>query len=184
MPNRDGSLRTHTVGTPEEGRWQGWVRFPSLMSAARAARWAVGLDTTKKQARSRAGHVRQQLNARPGQPAGSHAGDIPAGVCHSFARRGHCRWGEDCRHTYSHTTAQSDFEFMDADPGRIKDAWAKKQSEMAQVIVDGECKTVTVVNVDRNEMTARLESGSVRALDLDQLIQDTADHYAPREEEK
>ena len=23
-----GSLRRHTVGTPEEGRWQGWVRFP------------------------------------------------------------------------------------------------------------------------------------------------------------
>merc|ERR1712098_230931 len=160
-----------------EGRWQGWVRFNSLREAVRAARWAAGLETTK----NKTGHVRQQLNARPGQSAGHYVGDMPAGICGFFARFGHnCRQGADC--PYTHTFFQPDFQFMDVDPERVKTLWARRVGESTPVIVDGECQTVTVVKVDDNEMTVRLGDGKLRTLDMDQLIRDTADHHAPREE--
>lgn len=145
--------------TPEEGRWEGWVHFPSVSEAVRAARWAVGLETTKKQARSHAGQVSYQLKKRPGHPAKYYAGSMRAGVCFSFARAGHCSRGADCR--YTHTT---NFQFMDADPEMIKLLWARKPwevDEKAQVTVDGKTKSVRVEAVypDLQEASIRYSDG-------------------------
>lgn len=70
---------------------------------------------------------------------------------------------------------------MDADPGRVKALWAGRVRQPAPVSIDGECRTVAVEKIDGNEMTVRLGDGDLRTLDLDQLVRDTADHFAPQE---
>merc|ERR1711964_527831 len=54
------------------------------------------------------------------------------------------------------------------------------------VLIDGKSLTVSVEQVDLydNEIAVRLEDGTTRTLDLNMLIQETADHYAPQVEKR
>jgi len=213
-------------GTKEEGRWEGWVLFPSIKLAIRALRRAAtGRRSTKNQVNGWASNARSWLDASPGVPAKQIGGLLPA-AGHKFL-----------------VTSEHVFEFMDADPEVIMDLWARKAAQRSfphvrlhkerpvsdhsnwhgfakqpnwygygtkpnwagyktlahkatpyhspswrshSVLIDGKSLTVCVEHVDLygNEITVRFEDGSTRTLDLNKLIQETADHYAPQVEKR